>query len=150
MLPFSNKQIKEISEELDSGLRAFYHKHTGELIFVPNTDKYFDIDMDAWKGEFDKLEKGNLNYQEIYAMQANDSFKIMADFTEQLTDEKLQEKLINALSKKGPFRQFKFVINNSGEYRERWFDFKNKRYIEWTEGQLKTQDQFDGQEKISH
>jgi Uncharacterised protein family (UPF0158) len=150
MLSFSSEQIKEISEQLDCGFRAFYHKQTGELMFVPNTNRYFDMDTSAWEEELDKLEENFLDYQEIYAMEASDSFKVMADFTEQRTDERLQEKLINALNKKGPFRQFKFIIDNSGEHRQHWFDFKNKRYIEWVEDQLKTQNQLDDRENASH
>jgi hypothetical protein len=50
----------------------------------------------------------------------------------------LQEKLFNALNRKHPFREFKFVIDNSGEYRNAWFDFKNKQYFEWVENQLVT------------
>jgi hypothetical protein len=150
MLSFSNQQIKEISEQLDCGFRAFYHKQTGELMFVPNTDRYFDMDASAWKEELDKLEENFLDYQEIYSMEASDSFKVMADFTEQMTDAGLQEKLINALNKKGPFRHFKFIIDNSGEHRQRWFDFKNERYIRWTEDQLKIQNQIGDQENASH
>lgn len=51
MLPFSNEQIKEISEQLDCGFRALYHKKTGELMFVPNTDRYFDMDTSSWEEE---------------------------------------------------------------------------------------------------
>lgn len=150
MQSFSQKQIKEISEQLECGFRAYYHKQTGELIFVPNTDRYFDMDTDAWKEELDKLDKNVLDYYEIYAMEDSDSFKVMADFTEQLNDSKLQEKLINALNKKGPFKHFKYVIDNSGEHRQHWFEFKDKKYIEWTEDQLRTQNELDDQGNASH
>ena len=143
MLTFTTDQIKEISEQLDCGFRAFYHKQTGELIFVPDCDRHFDMDTSAWKDELNKLDKNFEDLLEVYAMEPSDSFKVMADFTEQLTDGKLQEKLINALNRKGPFRHFKFVIDNAGEHRQLWFDFKNKRYIEWTEDQLNRQNQLD-------
>ncbi len=56
----------------------------------------------------------------------------MADFAEQLDDSnKLKTKLINALNKRKPFREFKFVIDNSGEYRQKWFDFKNEQLQQW-------------------
>lgn len=150
MPSFSNEQIKEIADQLDCGFRAFYHKQTGELMFVPNTDRYFDMDTSAWEEELGKLEENFMDYQEIYAMEAGDSFKVMADFTEQLTDAKLQEKLINALNKKGPFRHFKFIIDNSGEHRQRWFDFKNEQYMDWTEDQLKMHNQPDDQGNATH
>ena len=112
MLTFSTEQIKEISEQLDCGFRAFYHKQSGELIFVPNTDRYFDMDTSAWKKELAKLDKNFLAYHEIYAMEASDSFKVMADFSEQLSNDKLQKTLLKELTRKKPFRELKFVIDN--------------------------------------
>jgi len=143
MLTFTKKQIKEISEQLDCGFRAFYHKQTGDLIFVPDTNRYINMDTDAWQDELDKLDENFLDYREIDAMEASDSFRVMADFAEQLPYSKLRDKLLNALNKTKPFREFKFVIDNSGEERQSWFDFKNKRYIEWTEEQLKIRNELD-------
>jgi Uncharacterised protein family (UPF0158) len=136
MLPFTKEQIKEIAGELDNGFRAFYHKQNGELIFVPNTEKHYDMDTEAWQEELDKLEENFLDYKEVKPMESSDSFTTMVNFAEQVNDTKLQEKLFNALNRKHPFREFKFVIDNSGEYRNAWFDFKNKSYIEWVENQI--------------
>jgi Uncharacterised protein family (UPF0158) len=136
MLTFTKEQIKEIAEELDCGFRAFYHKENGELIFVPNTEKHLDMDTDAWDDELNKLEENYLDYREIEAMQSKDSFRVMEDFAGKMNDLKLQEKLFNALNRKHPFREFNFVIDNSGDYRDAWFDFKNKQYFEWVENQL--------------
>lgn len=143
MQSFTTEKIRKISEQLDCGFRAFYHKQTGELIFVPDTNKYIDIDTDAWQDDLDKLDENFLDYREINAMQASVSFQVMADFTEQLTDTKLQDKLVNALNRDKPFRNFKCLIDNAGEQRQRWFDFKNKCYIEWTEEQLKRGEDID-------
>jgi Uncharacterised protein family (UPF0158) len=137
MLTFTKEQIKEIADQLDCGFRAFYHKQNGELIFVPNTEKHYDMDTEAWQDELDKLEENFSDYKQIVAMESNDSFSVMEDFAEQVNDSALQEKLFNELNRKHPFREFKFVIDNSGEYRNAWFDFKNRRYLEWVEDQLK-------------
>jgi hypothetical protein len=137
MPTFTKQQIKEIAGQLELGFRAYYHKQTGELIFVPNELKYYDIDTSAWQEELDKLDEHFIDYCEVAAMEGRDAFQIMQDFADQLLDTRLQDKLYDALSKKHPFREFKFVIDNSGEQREQWFDFKNKRYYEWTEEQLK-------------
>jgi hypothetical protein len=150
MVTFTKEQIKEISGQLDCGFRAFYHKQTGELIFVPDTDKNMTMETDAWQEEIDKLHKNFLAYQEIDAMESRDSFQVMADFAEQLIDKNLKDKLINALSKKNPFREFKFVIDSLGEQRQNWFDFKNNRYIEWTETQLRIQKELNEPQDASH
>ncbi|MDN3657066.1 UPF0158 family protein [Ferruginibacter paludis] len=149
MQSFTTEQIKEISQQLDCGFRAFYHKLTGELIFVPDTDRHFDMDTSAWKEELKRLKKNFLNYQEIYAMEASDSFKVMAEFSEQITDERLRAKLIDALERKGPFTHFKFVIDNAGDYRQHWFAFKGNSYYEWVVDQLKMHNQLNDQENVS-
>lgn len=149
MLTFTKEQIKEISEQLECGFRAFYHKQTSELIFVPDKNRHIGIETDAWQDDLDKLDENLLDYHEIYAMESRDSFRVMADFAEQLNDAKLQDKLVKALNRKKPFREFKFEIDNSGEQRQHWFNFKNKRYIEWTEEQLKRQNKIDQQENES-
>ncbi len=149
MLTFTNEQIKEISEQLDCGFNAFYHKQTGELFFVPDTNQHYGMDLYAWQDELDKLDENFLDYHKISPMEASDSFRVMSDFAEQLTDKKLQDELVSALNRKKPFREFKFVIDNSGAYRQSWFDFKNKRYIEWTEAQLKIQNEIDQEENGS-
>jgi hypothetical protein len=103
---------------------------------VPNTERHYDMDTDAWQEELDKLDENFTDYKEFHAVESSDSFTVMEDFANQVNDTKLQEKLFNALNRKQPFREFKFVIDNSGEYRNAWFDFKNKQYFEWVENQI--------------
>jgi hypothetical protein len=93
---------------------------------------------DAWQDEHDKLDENYLHYKEIEAKESNDSFFVMEDFANQVNETKLQQKLFNALNRKHPFREFKFVLDNSGEYRNVWFYFKNKRYFDWVENKLAT------------
>ena len=136
MLTFSKEQIKEISEQLDCGFRAFYHKQSGDLIFVPDTDQHIGMETDAWQDDLDKLDDNPSKYQEISAMENKASFQMMADFAEEVPDTYLRNKLIEALHSNKPFRAFKLMIDNS-PVRQNWFAFKNKRYLEWTEEQLK-------------
>ena len=64
----------------------------------------------------------------------------MADFAEVVEDINLQKKLINALNRPKPFRNFMWNIDNSGDYRQKWFQFKNKRYIQWVTEQIESYD----------
>ena len=137
MLSFSPDKKREISENLDCGFRAFYHKQKREFIIVPDTERQFDMYTSAWKTELTQLRKNFTTYREIYAMERSDSFEVMANFAEQVSDKKLQEKLIKTLNRKPPFREFKFAIDNAGEYWQSWFNFKDKKYTEWTEEKLK-------------
>lgn len=143
MPTFTKQQVKEISEQLDCGFQAFYHKQMGSLIFVPDTNRHLDMDTSAWSDELAQLRKYFRDYQEIYPMDTSDSFKVMTDFINQLADPILKSRLAEAVNRKKPFREFKFVIDNSGVNRQHWFDFKNKRYFEWTHDQLKINGEFD-------
>lgn len=40
------------------------------------------------------------------------------------------------LNRSKPFSNFKWIIDNSGDYRQKWFDFKNQKYIEWVEEKI--------------
>lgn len=118
--------IKEIAEQLDCGFRAFIHKTTGQLLFVPDENNYHEIDLDSWNEELEKLESDFLDYYEIDKWTSSESFGMMSEFAEQVADKNLQIRLFDALRKNKPFREFKFVIDNSGDFRQQWFDFKNK------------------------
>lgn len=138
LLTFTKKQIKEIAEELCLGFKAYVHKQTGEYFFVPYPIKMQDMDTTPWEDDIEKLEENSFDYYHIPTMESRDSFQIMVDFTEELTDATLKNKLIQALNKRKPFREFKFVIDNSGDDRDKWFDFKNNREMEWVVAILKS------------
>ena len=127
MIKLTEKQIEEIADYLDSGLICLYNKKTKELITITEFDDYPDSDELNWD---DILEFERMN--------SNDSFDLMIYFVEQLNDCLLKEKLINVLNKSKPFKNFKFQIDNSDEYRQKWFDFKNRSYVEYVKLQLET------------
>ena len=55
----------------------------------------------------------------------------MNEFAEQVADQNLQSKLLNALSKNKPFKEFKFLIDNDPDYRQQWFDFKSEWQLDF-------------------
>lgn len=63
------------------------------------------------------------SYIRIQKMNSNQSFRVMEAFLENIKSESLREKLDNALRVSKPFRNFKYLIDNS-DYRQNWFDFK--------------------------
>lgn len=136
-LNHTTEQIKAVAAELDCGMRAFVHLTSGEFIFVPNADDLIGIDLNAWKDDIKLLKKKAKEYYEIEKWWSSQAFDLMREFAEQLqTNEVLQSKLFKALNKNKPFREFKFVIDNSGEYRQAWFDFKNAWQQEYVARQL--------------
>ena len=138
MRAFTKQEIREIADQLEMGFRCFYHRETGALVFIPDEFKHVGMDTEAWDEEMEKLEEDYTSYREIEALHSSESFRIMADFAEGLRGaNRLQDRLIDALNNKHPFRNFKYIIDNSGEYREIWFDYKNARMIELVSGRLK-------------
>lgn len=129
-------QIKEIYENLDSGMRCFYNLKTAEIEMIPDFDNWMDPDEELWQEEIKAVEENPGDYFEFIRMDSNESFQIMADFTENLNDTDLQKKLIFALKGRKPFQNFKWQIDNSGEVRQQWFDYKERRYIKWVEDQI--------------
>jgi hypothetical protein len=137
-------KINEIAEQLDCGFRAFFHKTTGQFLFIPNNNNFIDIDLDSWDEELEQLENNFSDYYEIDKWTSNEAFEIMSEFTVQLTDNNLQNRLFEALRKKKPFREFNFVIDNSDDFRQHWFDFKNKwqqNFVTRTLNRLKLSDE---------
>ena len=128
--------VKEIAEQLDCGFRAFIHKTSGQLLFVPDENCLTEIELDPWNEELEELENNFTDYYEIDKWTSSEAFETMSEFADQLTDKDLQSRLFDALRKKKPFKEFKFVIDNSGDFRQQWFDFKNKWQQDFVTRQL--------------
>jgi hypothetical protein len=131
MFTLTEGQIKQIADELDSGFSCFIHKVTAEIIAIPHDTSYPGMDMSAWKDDIKKVENKRKEYLVIDPLASRDSFNIMKDFTNQIENEKLRSRLISALNHRKPFSHFKFEIDNSGEYRQKWFDFKSNSLQQW-------------------
>jgi hypothetical protein len=130
------KIIKDIVGDLDCGMKCFIHSVTKEIKVIPDTDEYADVDLEAWSDIIEEIDNHFGDYIEIEGMDSQDSFKVMEGFIDIVDNERLREKLIDALSRRKPFQNFKTVIDNSGEYRDKWFKFKENALTEWVESQL--------------
>ncbi|NLB92660.1 MAG: hypothetical protein GX792_04490 [Bacteroidales bacterium] len=135
-MKLNEKQIEEIADNLDSGMRCFYNLKTGEIKTLLNTDSWIGADEELWKEESEEIDDNWADYFEFEGFKSHDSFQLMTDFAERVDDSKLQDKLRNALNRPKPFRNFKWQIDNSGVFRQQWFDFKKMRYIHWVKEQV--------------
>jgi len=136
MVSLTQDQIKQIAEELDCGMRCYVNKETGEIVSVLDFESWQTDNRGPWEDVLNELEENWDKYLEIERMESYESFKIMAGFAESVDNRELRDSLINALNRKHPFQNFKWIVDNSGPYRQKWFDFKNQRLIEWVKGQL--------------
>jgi hypothetical protein len=84
------------------------------------------------------MEKNTSDYFEFRKWSSSESYKMMIEFAEQLPDDsRLRESLITALNHKKPFREFKAVIDNSGNIRQEWFTWKEKWQQDFVGEQLR-------------
>ena len=132
MPTLTESQIKEIADQLSFGLKSFIHKTNHELLFIPDFDSDLYAEREFYKDELEKLENNFNEYIKIEKPNSSESFEMMIRFIEQLNEnEKLKDELKEALNKNKPFRQFKFVIDNSDIHREQWFEFKDAQLKQW-------------------
>jgi hypothetical protein len=132
----TEKQIHEIAQDLDYGMGCFYNLKTGEIKTLLNFDNWIGADEEIWEEESKEIDENWDDYFGFEGFESYESFKIMEDFAEIVEDAELQNKLINALNRPKSFRNFKWIIDNSGDYRQQWFDYKNMRYIQWIKEQV--------------
>ena len=137
MIKLTTQQIEEIASDLDMGFKVCIHKTTGEILKFPD-ELRMDVDPneDAFVEDKEKYEKNSDDYTEISAMSSSESFEVMEGFTEQISDKTLQAKLYAVLGRDRPFRRFKDLIDYEDEYRTSWFEYKNKKDIEWVTRQI--------------
>ena len=136
MISLLEEQIKDISQNLDAGMRSFYNIETGEIKILPDRESHMYVDPEIWKDEIEEIDAEFDKYVVFEVMPSYESFKIMEKFIETVIDNRLQNRLTHAINRSKPFRNFHNEIDNSGKYRQEWFDFKNQKYIEWVKDQI--------------
>ena len=90
------------------------------------------VEEDPWEEDRQKVEQDPGKYLAFEPMDSHESYRMMEDFINQLDDDKLAQRLLQAIEKKRPFAHFKNEIDHSGPYRDKWFEFRDQHYINWT------------------
>jgi len=133
----TDEQINELADNLDCGLRCFVHRETRTIVTIPGSGfEQGNDSVEFWEDSIKKIEENFDCYAEIEKMDSGESFRLMENFIGIVENEKLREKLYQALGRPKPFWNFKFEIDNSGRYRQMWFNFKKQKLIEWVKQQL--------------
>ena len=135
-MKLTNEIIREIVENLDIGFRCFVNRESGELISIPNENNYSNFEPEMWQNELITIKKSRKKLTEIEGMSTTDSLRVMEQFIASVQEKKLKERLLQAIHRHKPFAHFKLEIDNSGTERDRWFEFKKQRLIEWVRNQI--------------
>jgi hypothetical protein len=130
--------IREIAQELDCGNECYYNLKTNEIIAIPNFSHVSDEEefKEVFRKDLEKVKQKKTGFIKIEIPESFQSFKIMERFVEQLNDQNFKSKLQDILGSKKPFWNFKNTIDQS-EFRQFWFDFKQKELEKTVENQLK-------------
>lgn len=77
----------------------------------------------------DRVEADPERYAFIERIDSHESFRIMENFARSLRESGTKDRLLAALSRNKPFRQFKDAVNQNAALREQWFAFHEKALI---------------------
>ena len=134
----TEEQIKEIAENFDMGMLTYFNIRTGEIEAIPDFDELSGDEIDPdWQESMDKVEDNPDDWVAFEKFESWESYKMMESFIATVDDEKLRQELHKAIQKKKPFSSFKYVIDDAGEYRQQWLDFKEKYQINHVRRQIK-------------
>jgi len=136
-MPIITPQIlKQITEELDTGMVCYYHKVTGELEVYPHELSNPGFDEEFWEDVMEKVSENRDDYIEFEPMSSSESFRVMESFISKIDDIRIHNKFIDAISRKRPFAHFKDTLDYYPELREQWYVFKSEAYIQYVKDQL--------------
>ena len=98
--------IKEIAQELDCGNECYYNSKTDEIIAIPNFSDFPEEEefRKHFKTELKNVKKNKANLIKIKSLESFESFKIMEQFIDKITDTQFKSELKNTLQKRKSFQ----------------------------------------------
>lgn len=128
------KLVREVADTIDAGMICYINPDTLEMEVVPAgliNDPYdFVMSTGYSLKDYDLKHHKWKKCITIEPLQSRESFQIREKFIDQIEDNILRKKVIYALQHRHPFARFKELVEYS-EYRQKWFDFKQKQLEEY-------------------
>ncbi|MBI2853996.1 MAG: SWIM zinc finger family protein [Chloroflexi bacterium] len=143
-----NARKKRLVEILDSMVTDETRQEL-VTIYGENASEQDDVDIEPllarlgihdWQKKLlrdaDRIERDcGGRYISIPKAGSDEAYRDMEDFISTVENERLQDRLTQAIQQRHPFRRFKDVLEYYPEERERWFSFNNsrirERVLEW-------------------
>ncbi|AFM04887.1 Uncharacterized protein family (UPF0158) [Bernardetia litoralis DSM 6794] len=138
--------IKEVADEINAFGNCYINKTTLEIIAFPKDEyerKEFlsiiinAVDEDEEQQKYKDIEQNPQNYYLIEKPSSSDGYKLMEKFASQISDERIRERLEQALDGKSPFANFKHIVKQ--EIPKKWYAFEEVELIKYVENELKRQ-----------
>ena len=137
-MPFNipPETLQEIAEQLDMGMKCFYHIQTSELEYFPDELKgHAGFDEEVWEEAISKVEENFHEYIQFEGMESHESFRLMEDFVAEIADKKIRQRFEDAIGYRRPFQNFKQLLLSYPDLREQWFAYKDQRFIDFVKEQ---------------
>jgi len=137
--------IKEVANETNAFGHCYIDKTTFEIIAFPK-DEYereeflssiIDDIEEEEKEKYKDIEQNPQNYYLIERLSSSDGYKLMENFTNQVSDDKLREQLEQALHGKSPFATFKHIVKQ--ERPKEWYAFEEMQLMNYVESEINRQ-----------
>ncbi|HEU4887459.1 MAG TPA: hypothetical protein VFV49_06210 [Thermoanaerobaculia bacterium] len=139
-LPVSLDAVAEELDILMDETTAYINRKTGEIASVSNDDASLVEDEDEeavqdlppWQAEMLPKLREILSGEDWEALPTKfdvHEWEIMRKFADSVDDERLADRLRNAIHGKGAFRMFRAAVEDAG-LRKEWFQFKHQALLE--------------------
>lgn len=67
-MTLTTKQIEEIAELLDCGMKCYYNIKTEEIKSILDADRWMETDDELWENELEEIENNRNDYVEFEGM----------------------------------------------------------------------------------
>lgn len=109
---------------------------TGDIVmadWVRDPDMREELGIDAgeeddWDDGFGPLEGGR--FQSIEPVESRQGFRWMENFALRQEDERVRERLLDALDRPRPFRRFKDALHEFPQVRDEWYRYEDRKLKE--------------------
>jgi hypothetical protein len=137
MIKLTTTQIIEIADSFEMGDLCFIDTKTNEIKTSIDIAKCAEeIDDDEILKTYKELTSNSDRYIEIPKPDSRQIFSIMESFVNSIDNTNFRDRLYEALNNKKPFQNFKYHIDNSNEYRQKWFNYRKAKIIDWVSEQV--------------
>jgi hypothetical protein len=86
---------------------------------------------DMWTEVTEKIEANPDDYIAFEPMPSPEAFRVMEDFESAIEHSFTHIRFTDALSHKGPFKNFNNLLHDYPELRQQWFTYKDTSYIDY-------------------
>jgi len=138
MFTLSEKEVEKIAAQLLKGMICFYKLNNKKIHQLPDDEDYFNYDLTPEEEDIlDEIDEKPENYAEFSKMEPSQEHQMMETFADRIVKERnFQDELFNALSKPKASTAFKFLIDSSGKYKDRWLEYRLQKYQDWVKEQI--------------